>query len=586
MRILKRVRIAAGTLTRAKLRRQAAQFFSATNDCRRTQHDVLRRLVELNNDSDFSREHGLDRGLTAAEFRKKLPICDYEFFRSYVDQLKEGRHQALLGSGNRLLMFTLSSGTTSDSKFIPITQQFFDDYRRGWQIWGIQAYDAHPAANPKNIVQLTSDSNKFRTSGGTPCGNISGLVATMQKRIVRFMYTVPAIVAKIDDPEAKYYTALRLAVADDNIGVLMTANPSTLLHLAQFADATKDDLIRDIRDGTLSEHYKVASDVRRRLPRRTFRPNRQRAKQLEQIVAETGRLYPSKFWRDLDFLAVWTGGSCGAYVRALSKYYGELPIRDHGLSASEGRMTIPTKDDTSDGILDVTTHYFEFIPENEYGSSNPTVLEAHELQEGRNYFILLTTSSGFYRYDICDVVRCTGFHNTTPMLEFLHKGAHISSITGEKISESQIVDAIRLTKDQLGLEFEYFTVVPTWGHPPRYHLAVEESDLPSGGIIDEMASRVDAHLRDLNCEYHEKRGSGRLESLQVVPLRDNSWREFAKERQSKLGGSIEQYKHPCLIPDMKLSADFIQKFRATNGQESANIAASMATLAETETVAD
>src|SRR5690606_8640302 len=99
--------------------------------------------------------------------------------------------------------------------------------------------------------------------------------------------------------------------------------------------------------------------------------------------------------------------------------------RDHGLHASEGRMTIPLQDGTPDGLLDIESHFFEFIPESEAASSQPTVLQAHELVPGESYFILLTTASGLYRYDIRDVVQCTGYLHTTPLLRFLHKGAHI-----------------------------------------------------------------------------------------------------------------------------------------------------------------
>jgi len=62
-------------------------------------------------------------------------------------------------------------------------------------------------------------------------------------------------------------------------------------------------------------------------------------------------------------------------------------VRDVGLIASEGRMTIPMSDNTPSGVLDITTHYFEFIPEEEADKPNPTVLAAHEVQPGKNYFI-------------------------------------------------------------------------------------------------------------------------------------------------------------------------------------------------------
>ena len=90
------------------------------------------------------------------------------------------------------------------------------------------------------------------------------------------------------------------------------------------------------------------------------------------------------------------------------------------------------QDETNAGLLDYDSHFFEFIPAEERASSQPTILEADELESGKDYYILLTTLSGFYRYDIHDVVRCVGFVGKCPQLAFLNKGAHFSSLTGEK----------------------------------------------------------------------------------------------------------------------------------------------------------
>ncbi len=89
-------------------------------------------------------------------------------------------------------------------------------------------------------------------------------------------------------------------------------------------------------------------------------------------------------------------------------------------------------DGTPSGVLDVTSHVFEFIPEEEGDRPNPTVLAAHELQEGRTYYILLTTAYGLYRYNIFDVVRCTGYFNKTPLVEFLSKGANFAISPGKR----------------------------------------------------------------------------------------------------------------------------------------------------------
>lgn len=179
-------------------------------------------------------------------------------------------------------------------------------------------------------------------------------------------------------------------------------------------------------------------------------------------------------------------------------------------------MTIPFDDESSDGVLEISTHYFEFVPEAEHGSPNPTILEAHELTPDHNYFILLTTSSGLYRYDICDVVRCTGFVGTTPVLRFLHKGAYISNLTGEKVSESQVVDAVRHALDANRHRVSFFTLTPVWGEPPHYQLLLEAGDVPTSELAERLANTTDSKLQDLNCEYQEKRSTGRLGPLQVT----------------------------------------------------------------------
>jgi hypothetical protein len=547
------------------MRRQARRFLEQLDDPRTVQQTVLQDLLALNADSDFARKHGFRDIRTVDDFRRRLPVADYDAFQPYIERVKQGETGALLGSRNRLLMFALSSGTTGASKFLPITRRFLDDYRRGWRIWSIRAFDDHPRLFRLNIVQLSSDHDHFRTAGGHPCGNISGLVSAMQLRFVQGMYSVPGIVAKIRSPEAKYYTAMRLALADPWVGLVMTANPSTLIHLAKLADAHREELIRDIADGTLSTRFDVDQGVRQML-RRRLRRNPARARVLEQIVEATGRLYPRDCWLAMTLLAVWTGGSAGAYVRGMRTWFGDVPIRDHGLSASEGRMTIPLANGRPDGVLDLASHFYEFIPEAEYGSASPGVLEAHELEEGKNYYILLTTSAGLCRYDVRDVVRCTGFLQRTPLLEFLNKGSQISSITGEKISESQVVAAVGAAVAALDLHLSNFTVVPAWGDPPGYRLLVESAELPSREAGERLAARADAALQSQNIEYGEKRRTGRLAPLVTSVIPPGSWARFARQRQAGLGGSVEQYKHPCLVPDLAFYDRFVDGSAQHAGQ--------------------
>lgn len=228
----------------------------------------------------------------------------------------------------------------------------------------------------------------------------------------------------------------------------------------------------------------------------------------------------------------------GLYLQQFPEFFGDAPVRDIGLLASEGRMSIPIADGTPAGILDVGGNFFEFIPMAEAGSANPTVLRAHEVQVGCEYEILLTTDAGFYRYRIGDVVRVADFFGPTPMIEFLHKGANTCSLTGEKLTEQQVVLAFEQAREALGLDTTNFVLAPHWDDPPYYVLHLEDS--PSANV--EPAEQMDEQLRRVNIEYDSKRGTQRLGPVRINRLPEGYLTRLHAELSARGRASNEQYK--------------------------------------------
>jgi hypothetical protein len=530
------------------VRRHIRALEAATHRPREVQEALLRRILAYHAGTDFGREHHFRDVRTPADFRRNVPVAGYEHFEPYLARVRRGDFNALLAD-RRVHMFALTSGTTAARKYIPVTPQYLADYKRGWNIWGLRAFWDHPDIKFRPIVQLSGDWDEYRTEANIPCGSVTGLTARMQKRIIRFLYCVPAPVAKIKDTTAKYYTVLRLSIPRQ-VGMIIAANPSTLVNLARAGNEEKERLIRDIHDGTLDPHWDVPAEVRAAIAGR-LRPRPERARELEQIVRRTGTLYPRDYWPPTCLLGNWTGGSVGAYLRHYPDYYGSMPVRDIGLIASEGRMTLPFADGTPAGVLDVTSHYFEFIPEEEGDSPQPTVLAAHEIEDGRNYFIVPTTAFGLYRYHISDLVRVAGFYNRTPLVEFLSKGAHFSSLTGEKLSEYHVTQAMGQVLGTQGLSLTAYTLAPCWDEElPYYGLFVERDDFADRGQGLTLAETLDWRLTELNVEYAAKRESQRLGPIRLELLPPGTWQRWDRQRLARTGGTAEQYKHPCLVPDL------------------------------------
>jgi hypothetical protein len=544
------LRYVVGKIAGLPVRRRLNAFRQATHRPQEVQEALLQGILERHRHTDFGKRHRFADIRTLADFRRHLPIATYEYFAPYMERVAKGDFNALLAD-RQVHMFAMTSGTTAARKYIPVTDSYLADYRRGWNMWGLKTYRDHPEIRMRPIVQMSGDWEEFTTEAGIPCGSVSGLTAAQQLAIVRFIYLVPGCVGRITNTADKYYLALRLSLPR-HPGLIIAANPSTLVSLARAGDKHKEALIRDLHDGTLSPHCAISADLRTCLDRAIRKKHPQRARELEDVVCRTGTLYPKDYWPKDLVIGNWMGGSVGAYLRHFPRYYGATPVRDIGLLASEGRMTIPIADGTPSGVLDVTTHYFEFIPEGEIDATNPTVLGAHELAEGKSYYIIPTTAYGLYRYHISDLVRVTGFYGRTPLVEFLGKGHRFANLTGEKLSEYQVTRAFDAVAARLHQAVTAYTVAPVWDESqPYYGLFLEEPDAADEARLRNFLREVDHQLGVENVEYAAKRESGRLGPIRAIVILAGAWSAWDHARLAQTGGSPEQYKHPCLIGDVK-----------------------------------
>ena len=522
--------------------RQVGAFLGAHRRTRQVQQELLQRLVAAGAGSDFGKARALGRVRSYEDFVSAVPVGDYETHRPYVDQVLAGRPEALFGAGGRIHMFAVTSGTTAAPKHIPVTDGFLRDYQRGWNVFGIQALADHPRAWLRPLVTIASSAGEDVSAAGVPCGSISGLLAERQKWIVRRMYPVPQAVREIRQPLAKYYGVLRASITHD-VGMLTTANPSSAIKLAEVARDHSERLIRDVHDGTFTPPGEAAGGACAAL---RFRADPAGARRLQQARQRHGELLPRHFW-DLALLTHWTGGTLGLYLPRVRELYGDVPIRDIGLLASEGRLSLPLADGTPAGVAEITSNFLEFIPAEQAGAARPDVLRAHQVACGEEYFIVLSNWAGLWRYNIDDRVRVTGRLGGTPVIEFLSRGGHTCSITGEKLTEHQVVEAMAAASGGCGAGVDTFTLQGHFADPPYYELRLE---LPAGAAPEDVAGRLDRELRRLNVEYRSKRGSGRLGAVRATLLPPGS---FARQESRLIAlrrGRSEQYKHKYLMTEV------------------------------------
>lgn len=528
-------RLTAG-IARIHAHRVYRRFRRVLDDPRRAQHASLTRALDTVRGSAYARHLDLQSVHTPADLRSAVPLQTYEDVRPWIDRLAAGDTAAWLAPRRRLHMFATTSGTTSRPKWIPVTDWYVQDYRCGWNAFGLKMLEDHPDAILRPILQSTSRDDADRAPSGVPVGAITGLMARLQKGIVRRYYVGSPGIAAIADAEARFYALMRFAVVRD-VAFAITANPSTLIQLARIADLHAECLIRDVRDGALRGPAESAAGAGR-LPR--VSPDPVRARELEQIRERLGTLRPRDYWR-MSFLACWTGGSMGPYLSRAREWYGPLPIRDIGLLASEGRVSTPLQDDVPWGPLALHSGYFEFIPLANAEQPQPATIEAADLSVGERYAVVLSNSTGLLRYRLDDVVEVKSFLGRTPVIEFLYRAGRVCSVAGEKLTESQVVAAWRATCESVKLAESDFIVAPVWGDPPWYQLVTEVS-LPA-----DFCSHFDRALAAQNEEYESRRKSLRLGALAWRQVPPGTFAAMDRSMALHRGGNAEQYKRSILL---------------------------------------
>ena len=518
------------------------RFEEMTKNPREVQLANLSKILHANRASRFGREHGFAAMQKWSDFSRAVPVRNYEDFSEYIEASVNGEQSVL--TRENPVMFATTSGTSGKPKLIPVTAKYLKEYRRASIVSCYNLYRQYPGIARGCALGIISSAEEGRTPGGVPYGAISGAIHQNEPAIVKNLIApMPYDVLTLPDYETRYYAILRAALTMP-LAMILTPNPSTIDLLCRKLEVFGEALVRDLYDGTFKppsgsllsqfgDHQELTvKDIRR-------------AADLGKLL-EQGLFKPRHIWPELSLLTCWTRSSAAFYLSRFPDYFDDIPVADMTYCASEGRGSVYLP--SGKQVLAIDSHYYEFIAEEEIDDANPEIKLADQLEEGRNYYILFTTSAGLYRYNLQDVVRVTGFHNRTPVIEFQYRGGNVSSFTGEKVTELQVVESI----NSLGSEapgsscFRYFSLVPRFADPPFYELFVEvEKDPLNGG--EALAERFDQSLMEHNIEYRSKRESGRLGEVRVRKLAPGAY-ERIRRLVSDAGSADAQIKLSHLNP--------------------------------------
>ncbi len=543
--------------------KSAKRFEEATRDPMGVQTQKILGMVEKNADTEYGRRYGFSSIKAIADYQQQVPLITYEDIKADMGRVVEGAKKVFTAEDP--VMFAQTSGTTGDPKYIPVTptcqgREHGDQMRT----WISHALKAHRDIFEGKVVSLVSPAIEGHTPSGLPFGSTSGQMYKNMSGIIKRVYSIPYDAFEIEDYGAKYYAIMRISLEHD-IRFLATANPSSILKMCEKASEYGEEIIRDIRDGTLSKSFEFEPRIRQTLEK-GLRPNPDCARSLEEArQRRSGDLKPADYWPRLSLIGCWKGGTVGHYLEKFSGWFNpdgkrDIPTRDWGYLSSEARGSIPLFDEGSKGVLTIATNFFEFVEvedleSNQGDPSSWNFLTVGDIQEGREYYIFVTTTGGLYRYDINDVIRVAGRYNATPEIVFVRKGRGMTNITGEKVSVNQIITAFQNVAHDTGATPDHFKAEADQANS-RYVFRVEFTAPIVPDVQKTFLAGLDRHLKEINIEYKSKRDSQRLKAP-VLHVMKEGWYERGRKAQVEGGMRAFQAKTQLLSPD-KLVTQQIQ----------------------------
>jgi len=291
---------------------------------------------------------------------------------------------------------------------------------------------------------------------------------------------------------------------------LISVNPMTILKLLDLTNENKTEIERAIIKGKY-----IGTDV-------SLGKIKNEKKFLENIFSKSPL-------SSVKFLGTWLGGTQNLFIEELKKRGLDVPMRDLGYLATEGRFTIPIKDNSPSGVLNPFGNFYEFQT-----LDKSKIVPLQDLKNKEEYNIIITSENGLYRYDIQDIVQMDGWYNSTPMISFKRKDACFSSMIGEKLHENNTVELLRKLNQNIG-------ILKAENKPyPHYVLNLLKGD------YNFNSQQADNLLQSLNPEYYAKRENNRLKPLEIKLLTKQEFKKL--DEQLNPHKDHDRFKRKYLMP--------------------------------------
>lgn len=466
------------------------------------QQNTFLKLIAQAKDTDFGRDHNFAGIKTYDDFKKNVPVRDYEDLRNYIDRVVDGQENVMWPGKPSYLAKT--SGTTSGVKYIPISKESMPEHIKAARNALLNYIHETGKTNfVDGSMIFLQGSPIMAEKHGIQVGRLSGIVA----------HHVPQYLQK-------------------------NRKPSYEVNCIEDWEQKVDAIV----DETLNEDMRLISGIP---------PWCQMY--FDRLSAKTGGKKIKDIFPNFK-LFVYGGVNYEPYRAKIEESIGFAIDTIETYPASEGFIAFQdSQKDKGLLLLAGSGIFYEFIPVDEYFDANPTRLQLKDVELNKNYALILNTNAGLWGYSIGDTVK---FISKDPYkIVVSGRIKHYISAFGEHVIGEEVEHALLSVAKAENIDITEFTVAPQV-NPPQGELPYHEWFIEFGTEPKDMEAfrlKVDEALQKKNIYYFDLIKGSILQPLKITSLKKNAFIDYMRSK-GKLGG---QNKVPRLANDRKIADELI-----------------------------
>lgn len=462
-----------------------------------SQQAVYKNFLSKASRTQYGKDHGITPAMTYEEFKKNVPLNDYEDLLPYILKTKNGEEDILWPG--KPIYFATTSGTTSGEKYIPVTKEWLKSGMASSILCTSTYLSETDNFDPlfRKMVILSANP-KLNKDKFFSIGKITGI---FNNHLPNFLKTnrIPSVATNsIEDWDEKMQKTVEESIGQD-VG-MVGGFPGWIIRY------------------------------------------------FERILEKTGKRSISDVFPNLQIITH-GGVAYGPYKKRLETLIGKKFNRLEVYSASEGFIAFQDQQNKDDLLLVTDGEvFYEFVPLNEMGKKNPTRVSLKDVEVGVTYAVIMNTTAGLYGYIIGDTVT---FTCTSPYrLKVSGRVKHFISNSGEHLISEQVEQALERTVSQYHTEVLDFSVAPhitdeVGGN--RHQWLIEFENVPHD--LQAFSSTLNQELCALSDNYKMMFESSILYPPIVTPLEKGAFVSYMKS----INKMTNQNKVPRLMNHRELA---------------------------------